>query len=296
MKNKASFLSIAAAVTLTLTGCVTINRASDEPSPQVTTVVVAPETSSPAPAEASSAEATQDTATSAPATQTQAPQPAAPEGVAPGTSCGPSNTGRTTLVVAETDNGVTCDQVQSIFADFNAAFAAGGSYHTIQGYSCFALDEQRITEEGRSVTCTQGETRLEAMTLYPLGGIPVENTSSYRNNTERFLLYTFTTDFAQCGMGGFEGYSIFCTGISDGQPVQVSVGQSFMPAPDLSSQAVDTSAQTLTQLPPSNSGKYLPKGEVFTTSDSVCLNSGDSVTCTYKGRSFTLSPTGYTLN
>ncbi|WP_237242567.1 hypothetical protein [Rothia nasimurium] len=293
MKNKASFLSIATAVTLMFTGCVTINRASDEPSPQVTTVVVAPETSSPAPAEASSAEATQDTATAT--AQTQAPQPAAPEGVAPGTSCGPSNTGASTLVVAENAANVNCDQVQSIFADFNTAFANGrATHHQIQGFACHTRSPEDVSEEGRSVTCTQGGTRLEAMTFYPLGGIPVEDASSYKSSKYPYPYHIFRTGFADCEMGGFEGYAISCTGNSNGQPVQVTVSQSgFIGQPV---QTIGSYDKVLDSLPPSNGGKYLPAGEVFAAYEGACLNNGDSVTCTYKGRSFTLSPTGYTLN
>lgn len=292
---KLTFAAVAATTVLAFSGCITINGTDNtQPQPSTTTVVVTPEATASA-----TAEATHEAPATAPATtvQAQAPQPAAPEGVAPGTSCGPSNTGASTLVIAENAANLNCEQVQSIFADFNATFTSGDtSNYQIQGFTCHTRSPEDVSEEGRSVTCTQGGTRLEAMTVYPLGGIPVAHTSAYKSDKERFVFYTFTTDFAECGIGGFEGYGIFCTGVSNGQPVQISVGESFMSAMNPNSPTVDTSAQVLSQLPSSYSGKYLPAGEVFTTNNGACLNAGDSLTCSYRGRSFTLSPTGYTLN
>ncbi len=292
MKNKASFLSIAAAVTLTLTGCVTINRASDEPSPQVTTVVVTPETSSPAPTEASSAEAPQDTATSAPATQTQAPQPAAPEGVAPGTSCGPSNTGRTTLVVAENAANLNCAQVQSIFADFNAAFANGGAtHHQIQGFACHTRSPGDVEIEGRSVTCTQGGTRLEAMTQFGLGGVPVANPRIYVDG-EYGLGADFSTSFADCSMGGVDAYGFGCTYYPDGKnPVSAGIALQV-----LGNATPGPGTRELAQRSPRPGFVQLPVGQSFYYKNIACINNGDSVTCVSGDQGFTVTQNGHTFH
>ena len=291
--SKLTFAAVTATTVLAFSGCITINGSDTaQPQPSTTTVVVTPEATASA-----TAEATQEATAAAPepTVQAQAPQPAAPAGVAPGTSCGPSNTGASTLVVAENAANLNCEQVQSVFADFNATFTSGDtSNYQIQGFTCHTRSPEDVSEEGRSVTCTQGGTRLEAMTFYPLSGVPVEDVSSYKSSKYPYPYHVFRTGFADCEMGGFEGYAISCTGNSSGQPVRVKVSQSgFIGQPV---QTIGTYDEVLDSLPPSNGGKYLPAGEVFAAYEGACLNSGDSVTCSYKGRSFTLSPTGYTLN
>lgn len=288
--SKITFVTVAATAILALSSCVTVNNdtGSAHPQPSTTTVVVTPE-------------ATPETAdTPAPTVQSQTPDSAGPApqsiGVAPGTSCGPSNTGASTLVVAENSSALNCDQVQSIFAEFNATFTSGDtSNYQIQGFTCHTRSLADVEAEGRSVTCTQSGTRLEAMTYYPLGGVPVLDTSAYKSNKHPYPYHEFRTNFADCEMGGFEGYAISCTGFSNGKPVRISVGQSGLIGQE-PLRTVGTYEQVLDSLPSSHSGKYLPAGETLSAYKGACLNSGDSVTCTYKGRSFTFSSTGYTLN
>lgn len=144
------------------------STASAQPSPSSSSA--ASETSSPAstPSESPSPEPTQEP-TPEP-TSAETTEPAAPV-AAGGTNCGLSNTGGTTLVLAE--GSASCDEVKQVFADFNAQFNNSTDTVNINGYQCHSYSPESTDQEGRTVSCTQGSTRLEAMTSYPLGGIPV---------------------------------------------------------------------------------------------------------------------------
>lgn len=269
---------------LGLAGCITINDADTaQPQPSVSTVVVTAEASSPAAESPSPSAAPTQTnePEQAPTTATQA----APVGVVPGTSCGPSNTGRTTLVVAETSGEITCEQVQSIFADFNTAFARGGAHHVIQGYSCTALTDPEIETSGRSVTCLQGGNRLEAMTVYPLGGIPVKHTGEYLVPDTTGIAW-FETDFGYCIMEVFNK-NVSCTRSKTTPPSNPLVMSLTTPPYYLLTGGSHPSQEyTLT---------YLPAGSTLTYSGMTCLNEGHQITCDNGVYRFSISPTGDSL-
>lgn len=263
-----------------LSGCVTINeKPGAQPAPSVTTITVSAEPTEAAPSEAeqsAAAEATQDTATAT--AQTQAPQPAAPEGVAPGTSCGPSNTGASTLVVAENAAGLNCDQVQSIFADFNATFANGGAtHHQIQGFSCHTRSQEEIWSDSRSVTCAQGGTRLEAMTYYPLGGIPVQTPSAYKISPKDV---EFTTDTVSCHIWSGTATHVSCDLNYQGQKSVAVFSDTYRSRTD------ETYVQNAPSIIPNQSntsstggGKYLGANETISEGSIACINHGQSVEC-----------------
>ncbi len=269
---------------LGLAGCITINDADTaQPQPSVSTVVVTAEASSPAAESPTPSAASVETSEpeQAPTTATQA----APVGVAPGTSCGPSNTGRTTLVVAETSGEITCEQVQSIFADFNAAFAQGGTHHVIQGYSCAALRDPEIEKSGRSVTCIRVGNRLEAMTVYPLGGIPVEFTSEYLVPDAKDIAW-FETDFGYCSMIPINS-TVSCTRTKTAPPSNPLVMDQSTPPHYL-----PTGGSYPSQ---GSSPIYLPAGYTLTYSGMACLNEGHQITCDNGVYRFSISPTGDSL-
>ncbi|WP_237242568.1 hypothetical protein [Rothia nasimurium] len=263
-----------------LSGCVTINeKPGAQPAPSVTTITVSAEPTEAAPSEAeqsAAAEATQDTATAT--AQTQAPQPAAPEGVAPGTSCGPSNTGASTLVVAENAANLNCDQVQSIFADFNTAFANGGAtHHQIQGFTCHTRSQEEVLSDSRSVTCTQGDTRLEAMTFYPLGGIPVQTPSAFKTSPKDV---EFTTDTASCHIWSGTATHVSCRLNYQGQKSVAGFSDTYRSRYD------ETYAQNAPSVIPEQSdtisrgtGKFLGVNETISEGSIACINHGQSVEC-----------------
>ncbi|MBM7050805.1 hypothetical protein [Rothia sp. ZJ1223] len=129
-------------------------------------------------------------------TPVKAVNPPAPS-VTAGTSCGPSNTGRTTLVLAE--GSAPCNEVQQTFADFNAQFQGGIAPVTIGDYTCRSYTPEDTKINGRTVSCTGKGNRLEAMTVYPLGGTPLAAESYY---TSRGDVY-FRAQGIGCHIGDF---------------------------------------------------------------------------------------------
>ncbi len=276
--------TLLASSVLGLAGCITINDADTaQPQPSVSTVVVTAEASSPI-AE-SPTPSVAPTQTSEPEQTPAAEAQVATAGVAPGTSCGPSNTGRTTLVVAETSGEISCEQVQSIFADFNTAFANGGAHHVIQGYSCTALTNPEIETSGRSVTCLQGGNRLEAMTVYPLGGIPVKHTGEYLVPDTTGIAW-FETDFGYCSMGNFNK-NISCTRTKTTPRSNPLVMDQSTPPHYLF-----TGGSYPSQ---GSSPIYLPAGYTLTYSGMTCLNEGHQITCDNGSYRFSISPTSDSL-
>lgn len=271
-----------------LSGCVTINeKPSAQPEPSVTTITASASPSSEATPGSGQSPVAETSQASVPQPTAPAPQSAAPEGVAPGTSCGPSNTGASTLVVAENAAGLNCDQVQSIFADFNAAFANGGAtHHQIQGFACHTRSPEAVKKEGRSVTCTQGGTRLEAMTVYPLGGIPVADQDTYKATGEKLDTVWFATDFGFCTMT-YLFRAIECSDVTspvrnDLEPLPLRITDTrrmhFLPKGN--------------ELRPSGTPAYLPKGHVINLNFSACLNEGHQVTCDNGVFRFTVDSSG----
>lgn len=287
MKKFIQFAALSASSVLLMTGCITVNQQpTAQPEPQVTTVTAtaSPEPSLPAVSASSEQTLEADSGTEAEASSL------APSGVAPGTSCGASNTGASTLVVAENAAGLNCDQVQSIFADFNAAFANGGAtHHQIQGFACHTRGNSDIWREGRSVTCTNNGTRLEAMTVYNAGGVPVVSNSVYTDpNGRPDTDIVFSTGFAHCRI--WTGSSGTSTGCSTTAADSVSIHFYDNPNPrhNFSGEPSVSHGQ------PSNSdAPMLPVGQSISISSSSCLNDGTFIICQGQNYGFKLSADSY---
>ncbi len=287
MKKFIQFAALSASSVLLMTGCITVNQQpTAQPEPQVTTVTASasPEPSLPAVSASSEQTLEADSGTEAEASSL------APSGVAPGTSCGASNTGASTLVVAENAAGLNCDQVQSIFADFNAAFANGGAtHHQIQGFACHTRGNSDIWREGRSVTCTNNGTRLEAMTVYNAGGVPVVSNSVYTDpNGRPDTDIVFSTGFAHCRI--WTGSSGTSTGCSTTAADSVSIHFYDNPNPrhNFSGEPNVSHGQ------PSNSdAPMLPVGQSISISSSSCLNDGTFIICQGQNYGFKLSADSY---
>ncbi len=209
----------------------------------------------------------------------QAIQPPAvnPAEAAPGTSCGPSSTGASTLVVASNGTEVTCDQVQSIFAEFNTTFTSGDtSNYQIQGFTCHTRSQKDVLDDARSVTCTQGGTRLEAMTYYPLGGIPVQTPAAYRTTPEDIV---FTTDTMSCRIWSGTASHVSCSLTYQGQPSEAVFSDTYISRSD------DSFVRNAPQIRPAQSasiteqGKYLGVNETISEGSVACINHGQSVEC-----------------
>lgn len=287
MKKFIQFAALSASSVLLMTGCITVNQQrTAQPEPQVTTITAtaSPEPSSPT--ASSSSEQTREVDGGAEAEASSL----APSGVAPGTSCGTSNTGASTLVVAENAAGLNCDQVQSIFADFNATFTSGDtSNYQIQGFTCHTRNESDIWREGRSVTCMNNGTRLEAMTVYNAGGIPVVSNSVYTDppghpGTD----IAFSTGFAHCRI--WTGSSGTSTGCSTTAADSVSIHFYDKPNPrhNFSGEPSVSHGQ-----PSNDDAPMLPVGQSISISSSSCLNDGTFIICQGQNYGFKLSTDSY---
>ncbi len=224
-------------------------------------------------------ETSAEVASPAAETPVQAIQPPVvnPAEAAPGTSCGPSSTGASTLVVAANGTEVTCDQVQSIFAEFNATFTSGDtSNYQIQGFTCHTRSQKDVSDDARSVTCTQGGTRLEAMTYYPLGGIPVQTPAAYRTTPEDIV---FKTDTMSCRIWSGTASHVSCSLNYQGQPSEAVFSDTYISRSD------DSFVRNAPQIRPAQSasiteqGKYLGVNETISEGSVACINHGQSVEC-----------------
>lgn len=154
--------------------------ASDSDSSPASSPAESLETASPSPSSLNSPTVTEATPLQTPQAPAQAPQSQQlpqpsetpvhainPPGstVGAGNSCGLSNTGRTTLVVAEGE--VSCTEVQQTFTAFNAQFTGSTANITIGDYLCRAYSQSDTAINGRTVTCLGKGNRLEAMLQYP---------------------------------------------------------------------------------------------------------------------------------
>lgn len=273
---------------LGLSGCITVNGSdSAQPQPSVTTVFATPETSESSQTAVESGEPVVQSP-AAPESAPAAPEPA-PVAVSPGTSCGLSNTGASTLVVAENEANLTCDQVQSIFSDFNATFTSGDtSNYQIQGFTCHTRSLGDVEREGRSVTCSQGGTRLEAMTTYPLGGVPVKNQASYIGEQTGGRMVWFATDFGYCMISNYSVGDVQCAFMGQGGsgPRDTPIVMTATEAP----YHMATGGSY-----PHGEPLFLPQGQVLTQFGSACLNEGQQITCTNGTYSFSVNAVSDTV-
>ncbi|WP_237208797.1 hypothetical protein [Rothia nasimurium] len=232
-------------------------------------------------------ETSAEVASPAAETPVQAIQPPVvnPAEAAPGTSCGPSSTGASTLVVAANGTEVTCDQVRSVFSEFNATFTSGDtSNYQIQGFTCHTRSQEDVSYESRSVTCKQGGTRLEAMTEYPLGGIPVEDVYSYRVDPSGQFAHTFSTEQARCMFSvGAKAGEMMCSR-TVGDPMSISL-RTDTDGPIVKNESFLSGADS--------QDKPLPAGHSITVHGHTCINNGSSLTCQSFRGGFTLDATSY---
>lgn len=240
---------------------------------------------SPLPSETSaapSAEPSSAEASSQPAEPSASPQPTvleeAPVLVAAGTSCGLSNTGRTSLVVAE--GSVSCAEVQQVFADFNAQFTGSSQQVDINGYLCRSYSTLESQFMGRTVTCKGKGNRLEAMTDYHVGGIPIDDALPHMSVslTGHFALIA-QAHGVSCNFS--EGNHILCVGPQAG----ANTFQTATFAQD-GSLSLDVSKQ---HLPSHDNITNLPVGYSINTEVGSCLNDGSYLVCSNGVSSFKMN-------
>lgn len=218
---------------------------------------------------------------SQPAEPSASPQPTvieeAPVLVAAGTSCGLSNTGRTSLVVAE--GSVSCAEVQQVFADFNAQFTGSSQQVDINGYLCRSYSTLESQFMGRTVTCKGQGNRLEAMTDYHVGGVPIDDFQPYilRSLTGHFAL-TAQAHGVSCSFG--EGNHFFCVGPQAG-------------AGTLQTATFDQNGALAVNVTkdsrPSREVADLPVGYSINTEAGSCLNDGAYLVCSNGVASFKMN-------
>lgn len=243
------------------------SSATPSPSPSTSE---ASSTSSPAP------QVTETSVAPTPVATTEQPSPsaeptiaeAAGPAVTAGTDCGPSNTGRTTLVLAE--GTASCAEVQQVFADYNAQFDPNNvdANVTIGNYVCNTYTVFGTQVEGRTVSCIGNGNRLEAMSHYLVGGVPVKSSMDYavHSLTGHFSI-SASANGVSCGFG--EGNILSCTRPSGSQTesyvFNTSNGQ-------LDFQMYDRSWE-----PPAV--PQLGVGQSINTAAGSCLNDGSYLVC-----------------
>ncbi|MDY6051193.1 MAG: hypothetical protein SPI83_02110 [Rothia sp. (in: high G+C Gram-positive bacteria)] len=196
--------------------------------------------------------------------------------VVAGTDCGPSNTGRTTLVLAE--GSASCAEVQETFADFNAQFAGSTEKVNINGYLCHSYMPLETRYMGRTVSCEGKGNRLEAMTDYRLGGIPIAT-------PEPYMVTSLTGHFSivaeahgvSCSFG--EGNHLACVRPSGGNTNQVITL-------DAHGNLVQNVSKENTV---SNRVTDLPVGYSINTEKASCLNDGTYLVCSSGAAAFKMN-------
>lgn len=250
---------------------------------------------SPLPSETSaapSAEPSSAEASSQPAEPSASPQPTvleeAPVLVAAGTSCGLSNTGRTSLVVAE--GSVSCAEVQQVFADFNAQFTGSTQEVNINGYLCHSYSTSETQLMGRTVTCKGQGNRLEAMTNYPLGGSPISASDSRFTKINEYgtEIYYFQANGIYCEIGydrmfGCHRESVI-NKIFDAETIHWGDG----------SQLLVSSVPEYGRITEENRAfPTLPAGSTITTDRFACTNDGTYLKCTNGVKIFAANSTEF---
>lgn len=237
--------------------------------------------SAPAPAETS--------AESSPETTTPAAEQVAVEGpeenLAPsgpitqrGTKC-EQVTEDKALILASAPEGFTCESAQRIMSQ---ALTVGSEPTDVLGFSCFTRDEAGILLEGRSTTCTAGETRLEAMENYTLAGSPVSSTTNYPTQLGSIQVYGFSAHGLDCYFGKLGGVSCWRPSVLMSLPFETASisgsGFRFESIPDIQDAAVVQSAK-----------QPLQPGEVISTHGVSCNNDGTYINCRLGESWFTMN-------
>lgn len=231
-----------------------------------------PSEAAPTPTEEASSQAAEPSASPQPTVIEEAPVL-----VAAGTSCGLSNTGRTSLVVAE--GSVSCAEVQQVFADFNAQFTGSSQQVDINGYLCRSYSTLESQFMGRTVTCKGKGNRLEAMTDYHVGGVPVDDAVPYmlRSLTGHFAL-TAQAHGVSCSFG--EGNHFFCVG--------PQAGAGTLQTATFNQNGALTLGITKDSRP-STEVADLPVGYSINTEVGSCLNDGSYLVCSNGVASFKMN-------
>lgn len=232
-----------------------------------------PSEAAPTPTEEASSQAAEPSASPQPTVLEEAPVL-----VAAGTSCGLSNTGRTSLVVAE--GSVSCAEVQQVFADFNAQFTGSSQQVDINSYLCRSYSTLESQFMGRTVTCKGQGKRLEAMTDYHVGGIPIDDALPHMSVslTGHFALIA-QAHGVSCNFG--EGQGVLCVGPQAG----ANTFQTITFAQD-GSLSLDVSKQ---HLPSHDNITNLPVGYSINTQVGSCLNDGSYLVCSNGVASFKMN-------
>lgn len=281
---------------LALTGCAQNTGAVSDPSPsasapQTTSSPATSTTVTPTPTPTPSAEETTATPeapspepttaepiTAEPTSEAPAPEPT-PEAknlviegaiTQRGISCGKVTEDKA-LIMAAAPEALSCEAAQEVMSQ---AITAGVQGETeIFGYQCRGRDEASALLDGRSITCTAGETRLEAMENYTLAGAPVTATADYPTQFGNIPVHGFTANGVDCYFGKVGGVSCWRPSVLNSLPYEVaalspSTGFKIEAPQDLQDPAVvDTQMREL-----------LP-GEVITTNGMSCNNDGTYTSC-----------------
>lgn len=257
------------------------SSATSSPSPSTSEASTTP---SPAPQVTETSEAPSPVATTEQPAPSPSAEPAVAEAEGPavtaGTDCGPSNTGFTTLVLAE--GSASCAEVQQVFADFNAQFTGSSEQVNVGGYLCRSYMPLETRFMGRTVSCEGNGNRLEAMTDYRLGGIPIGDPKPYTQTsmTGHFSI-TAQAHGVSCSLG--EGNHLACVKPSGGNTnLVITLDQNGALVQDASKESVvntDVAA--------------LPVGYSINTEKASCLNDGTYLVCSTGTASFKMNATEF---
>lgn len=242
-----------------------------------------PSEAAPTPTEEASSQAAEPSASPQPTVIEEAPVL-----VAAGTSCGLSNTGRTSLVVAE--GSVSCAEVQQVFADFNIKFNDSTNTINISGYQCNSYSPESTQATGRTVTCVNSTNRLEAMTNYPLGGSPISASDSRFTKINEYgtEIYYFQANGIYCEIGydrmfGCHRESVI-NKIFDAETIHWGDG----------SQLLVSSVPEYGRITEENRAfPTLPAGSTITTDRFACTNDGTYLKCTNGVKIFAANSTEF---
>ena len=258
--------------------------ATSTPSP-VASASPSPEASSPTPTSSPAAQET--TQAPSPTAETSSEQAAPSPEVSPaeplaqaGTNCGPSNTGRTTLVLAE--GAASCAEVQQVFADFNAQFTGSTDPVNINGYTCQSYSQFETRALGRTVSCEGQGNRLEAMTSYHVGGIPL-------NEIKPYMMTSMTGHFAMiakahgvsCSFG--EGNGFYCSRPTSG-------GSEGFYWDENGNKVVENKTEPSVE----STSADLPVGYSMNAETGSCLNDGTYLVCSNGTTTFRFNATEFT--
>lgn len=164
--------------------------------------------------------------------------------------------------------------MQSVFADFNFTYNESLEPIEVRGYICQTRDDTNRIAYGRSVTCTKGSTRLEAMQVYSLGGIPLAAQDYYYVNEGIY----FRANGLACRVS--DGNAVCINGLSVENPGVVGgYTRTDGPREDL---GIPVSTYN-----PYFEARELPAGYSVSSHGQTCLNDGTFLTCTNgRGKTF----------